>query len=165
MHLEANQAQRIVADDLIRTTSLPIFKYTTGTEKNTLDKAVPSLRIWLGNEKFRIPRGDRRSCELTDVWIWEMHNCTRLNGRMASVGGHDGTVMATYLYEQALRRGGFSVSFGDDGGSETAEPVPNSVAAMLGVVLYGPGKPAAAVPNDNPGAMSIGESLRRYHEL
>lgn len=113
IYLEANQMQRIFGDELIRTTDLPIKKFTTGVEKNTLDKGVPSLRVLLENGKFRIPRGDRRSVELTDTWINEMRNFTFTEGKLQSVGTHDDTVMGCWICDQAVRQGGFSFSFGE----------------------------------------------------
>jgi len=112
--LESNQMQRIFGDELIRTTDLPIKKFVTGAQKNTLDKGVPSLRVLLENSKFRIPRADKRSVELTDEWIKEMHNFTYANGKLQSVGGHDDMVMACWICDQAIRAGGFSFTFDDD---------------------------------------------------
>lgn len=112
--LESNQMQRIFGDELIRVTDLPIKKFVTGIQKNTLDKGVPSLRVLLENGKFRIPRGDARSVELTDVWIKEMHNFTYTNGKLQSVGGHDDTVMSCWIADQAIRQGGFSFTFEDE---------------------------------------------------
>jgi hypothetical protein len=112
--LEANQMQRIFGDELIRTTDLPIKKFMTGAEKNTLDKGVPSLRVLLENGKFRIPRGDKRSVELTDVWINEMRSMTWVDGKIQGVGAHDDTPMACWICDQAIRQGGFSFDFGED---------------------------------------------------
>ena len=93
--IESNQMQRVWGDELIRTTDLPIKKYTTTAQaKNALDKGVPGLRVLLENAKFRIPRGDRRSVELTDIWVEEMRSFTWHEGKLQSVGGHDDTVMA-----------------------------------------------------------------------
>lgn len=92
--LEANQMQRIFGDELIRTTDLPIKQFVTGAQKNTLDKGVPSLRVLLENGKFRIPRGDKRSIEITNLWIEEMRAFTWVEGALKSVGTHDDTVMA-----------------------------------------------------------------------
>jgi phage terminase large subunit-like protein len=115
VYLESNQMQRIFGDELIRLTDLPIKKFTTGTEKHSLDKGVPSLRVLLENQKFRIPRGDRRSVELTDVWINEMRAFTWNEGKLQSVAAHDDTVMACWICDQAIRQGsGFSFSFGDE---------------------------------------------------
>jgi hypothetical protein len=92
--LEANQAQRIFGDELIDQTDLPIKKYTTGVEKHHLAKGIPSLRTLLENRKMRIPRGDKRSVELTDIVIEEFHGWTYVDGRVEHTGDHDDTNMA-----------------------------------------------------------------------
>lgn len=113
--IEANQMQRIFGDELIRTTDLPIKKFTTTAQnKNALDKGVPSLRVLLENQKFRIPRGDRRSVELTDIWVAEMRAFTWADGKLQSVGTHDDTVMGCWICDQAIRQGAFEYSFGED---------------------------------------------------
>lgn len=113
--IEANQMQRVWGDELIRTTDLPVKKFvTTAQSKNALDKGVPGLRVLLENAKFRIPRGDRRSVELTDIWVEEMRSFTWHDGKLQSVGGYDDTVMAVWICDQAIRQGGFTFSFGDE---------------------------------------------------
>lgn len=115
--LEANQMQRIFGDELIRTTDLPIKKFITGAQKNTLDKGVPSLRVLLENGKFRIPRGDKKSIELTNIWIEEMRSFTWDEGTLKSVGSHDDCPLSCWICDQAIRAGGFSFDFGDDLGT------------------------------------------------
>jgi hypothetical protein len=112
--LESNQMQRIFGDELIRTTDLPVKKFVTGVQKNSLDKGVPSLRVLLENKKFRIPRGDRHSVEMTDIWINEMRSFTWADGKLQGVGAHDDLVMACWICDQAVKQGAFGFSFGDD---------------------------------------------------
>jgi hypothetical protein len=132
--LEANQMQRIFGDELIATSDLPIMKfYTTGTgatkkrsgkslpkgntvsqNKNSLEGGVPSLRVLLENKKFRIPRGDAYSVEMTDKWISEMKSFTWADGKLQGVGSHDDMVMACWIADQAIRQSGFSFSTGED---------------------------------------------------
>jgi hypothetical protein len=114
IYLEANQMQRIFGDELIRTTDLPIKQFVTGVEKNSLEKGVPSLRTLLENKKFRIPRGDQRSVEITNEWIAEMRSFTWHEGKLQGVGGHDDMVMACWICDQAVRQGGFTFSFGEE---------------------------------------------------
>lgn len=115
MALEDNQMQRIFGDELIRETDLPIFKFTTTAHtKNSLEFGVPELRVLLENGKLRIPRGDARSIELTDILISEMRSMTFLEGKVQSVGKHDDCVMSLWLANQAVKRGGFGFSFGED---------------------------------------------------
>ena len=112
--IEANQAQRVFGTELIRTTDLPVKLYETGEEKHSLEKGVPSLRVKFENKKYRIPRGDTRSVELTDVWVAELRAFTFDEGKVVSVATHDDTVMANWMCENAISQGAFSFSFGDE---------------------------------------------------
>lgn len=114
MALESNQMQRVFGDELIRETDLPIFKFTTDQSKNSLEFGIPELRVLLENGKFRIPRGDSRSIELTDILIDELRSMTFLEGKVKSVGKHDDAAMALWICNQAVKHGGFGFSFGDD---------------------------------------------------
>jgi intein/homing endonuclease len=125
---EANQAQRIFGDTLITETDLPILCYTTGVEKHALDKGVPGLRILFENRKYRIPRGDARSVELTNQWAHELTAFTWHEGKLASLTGHDDLPMANWLCEVGIGRGAFTFSMGLD-----TMPDPAKVAKKLTV--------------------------------
>lgn len=179
--LEANQMQRIFGDELIRTTDLPIKQFVTGAQKNTLDKGVPSLRVLLENGKFRIPRGDKRSIELTNLWIEEMRAFTWVEGSLKSVGTHDDTVMGCWICDQAIRAGGFSFDFGEDIATsgnldkmlqdenaetdETTVPTPEAeiegrIREALGMELEAPKSSGNLIDDEmgDPFGDSIGES-------
>lgn len=119
--LESNQMQQIFGQTLITDTDLPIKPFVTGAQKNTLDKGVPSLRVLLENRKFRIPRGDEHSVELTNRWRDEMKAFTFVDGKLQGVGTHDDTVMACWICDQALKLGAFSFTFGDEAELEDGE--------------------------------------------
>lgn len=136
--LEANQAQRIFGDELIRTTDLPVKLFTTSAQnKHALDKGVPSLRVLLENKKFRIPRGDERSVELTNIWRDEMRSFTWVEGKLQSVGTHDDTVMACWICDQAIRAGGFSFDFGEDYEPQTMEAMIRELTEEHGQEIEG----------------------------
>lgn len=116
LFIEANQMQRIYGDELIRETDLPIKKYDTGAEKHLLERGIPSLRILLENKKYRIPRGDIASIELTEIWVSEMRSWTFDDGKVVSMAAHDDTAMACWLCNQAIRQGGFTADFGEGEG-------------------------------------------------
>lgn len=132
--IESNQMQRVWGDELIRTSDLPIKKFvSTGTgkkgiqnpsgntftsNKNSLEGGVPALRVILENGKYRIPRGDAHSVEVTNTWIEEMQSFTMLeDGKLKGVGSHDDTVMACWIAERAIAAGGFSFSTGNEQGA------------------------------------------------
>jgi hypothetical protein len=119
--LEDNQMQAIYGQELMEETDLPIVTYTTGVEKHSLAKGVPALRTLLENKKYRCPRGDQESVEMTDVWIDELHNISVVDGKVISVGEHDDTVMASWLGEKAIEKGrAFGFSFGEEKGDKEA---------------------------------------------
>jgi hypothetical protein len=125
VHIEANQAQRVWSDEIIRTTSIPVRRFFTigiggrqpprgwrkgatnvSVNKHHIDRGVPGMRISLENRKWRIPRGDQRSIELTDAWIGEMGAMGWINGKVQSVGSHDDMVMASWMCHAAIELGG-----------------------------------------------------------
>lgn len=167
--VEANQAQRVWGDELIRTTDIPVKKFTTiglgkgkaganmsqTANKNDLEKGVPSLRPLLENRKWRIPYGDAASIEKAQWWVGEMNAFSFVDGKVQGVGEHDDTVMASWLADQAVRRGGFSSSFGDEGpkksrtvssgliqGGEQAAPAVAAPSSAGEDDTYQPGKPS-----------------------
>lgn len=119
--LEDNQMQAIYGQELKEETDLPIVTHQTGVEKHSLSKGVPMLRTLLENRKYRCPRGDAESVEITDIWIDELHNISVIDGKVQSVGEHDDTVMASWLAEKAIEKGrAFAFSFGEQPGDKAA---------------------------------------------
>ena len=114
VYMESNQFQRIFGDELIRTSDIPLRQVVTGSEKHSLEKGLPSLRVLLENRKYRIPRGDAASIEKTDIWIEEMRSHTFTRGKVRSTGDHDDTAMACFVAEKAINDSAFSFSFGED---------------------------------------------------
>jgi hypothetical protein len=114
MFLESNQMQAIFGQELKEDTDLPIKEFhTTGLAKHSLEKGLPSMRTLLENGKWRIPRGDARSVEMTDIWITELNQFLFDKGKVQSIGEHDDCAMASWIADQACRAGAsFSASFG-----------------------------------------------------
>ena len=121
-HIESNQAQRLITDEARVKLGLPVrYFFTSGVQpkkdwtrgmttlsanKHALDRGVPSLRLSLEAKKWRIPRGDARSIELTDLWIGEMNMISYQDAKIVSVGEHDDTVFACWFAEVAAQLGG-----------------------------------------------------------
>ena len=127
---EANQYQRVVTDEVIRTSDTPIKAfYTTGrrkvtslrtgmtqtysANKNAFDQGVPSLRMLFENGKIRIPWAPDTREEVAN-WVEEMQSFGWADGKLQGVGAHDDTVMAFWIADHAARYGGVSFSFGDE---------------------------------------------------
>lgn len=144
IHIEANQAQRVWGDEIIRTTDIPVRRFfTTGVggrqplnswkkgatnvavNKHHIDRGVPGMRMVLEHQKYRIPRGDENSIKLTDVWIGEMGSIGWINGKIQTVGKHDDTVMAGWMCETAVKMGGrqFEEFLDSSDGSEQTGPL------------------------------------------
>ena len=120
IYCESNQMQSIFGDELVRTTDLPIRKVITGSEKHSLERGLPSLRVLHEQQKYRVPRGDARSLELTDEWMKEMQSFTFKRGRIKSTGRHDDIGMANYICERAVKESDFSFCFGEQPGDAEA---------------------------------------------
>ena len=104
IYIEANAAQRIYGDELIRTTDLPVYKFvTTAAGKNSLESGVPGLRPLIENGKLRFARGDAASVQTTDILIAELGCFAWVDGKLQGVGAHDDTVMSLFLADQAIR--------------------------------------------------------------
>ncbi|MFC1490905.1 hypothetical protein ACFL6K_06815 [Candidatus Latescibacterota bacterium] len=94
--IENNLFQCLYEQQLISTTDLPIVGHTTGREKMDVFKGVPSLSVMFENGKYKIPRGDKRSVELTDILTNELIGL--------GIETHDDTVMALWITECGIRR-------------------------------------------------------------
>ena len=107
--IESNQAQQIYGKELQRETDLPVYPVQTGSDKHHLEKGLPGVRIFLEQGKYRIPRGDQKSRDMTNLWIGEMSDHT-FDGEVKCVGKHDDLAMACWITEKAMRAGAFSFS-------------------------------------------------------
>lgn len=94
-----------IYEEFIREISpgVPIEGHATGRNKADLAVGVPSLRLHLERKDYRIPRGDQRSRDLTDLWIAEAMAFGWHNDKLEGVGEHDDIVMAWWFAEIGLR--------------------------------------------------------------
>lgn len=162
--IESNAMQQVYTDEMRRTTDLPVKEFVThATNKNPLDKGIPSLRILLENRKLVIPRGDALSRQLTDVWIEEASQFGFVDGKLQGAGSHDDTVMAWWLASEAKKQGGFSFAIGDEeseatndwGAPEEGETEENWEEVMIG--SEDEDKPARDDEDDDEGPDLTGE--------
>lgn len=70
--VEDNNAQKWIAQELIRTTAIPVHSFTTTANKRDMAMGVPSLAVEFENGKWRLPYGDDRTKKLIDVFIEEL---------------------------------------------------------------------------------------------
>ena len=152
--IEDNQMQRIFGDELIRTTDVPIKKFTTRSDnKNSWQHGVPGLRILFENAKLRFARGNADAIRATDIYIEELTSFGWINGKLQGASEHDDCVMSLWLTIEACRTGGFKFSFGPDEHSRPStayagpvDPTPSKSAmedadrAALAKVIRFPGR-------------------------
>lgn len=132
--IESNGAQAIYGQELILDTDVPVFLHQTGADKHSLEKGIPSLRLFFENRKYRCPRGDEDSIIATSQWIGEMQSWTFSDGKIISVARHDDVAMAHWHCELAIQQGtAFQFAFGEQpGDQEAAENEAQREQAMLG---------------------------------
>lgn len=128
---ESNAFQAVAANELKRTSDLPIRSFTTSAQKHSLTEGLPSLRILLENGKFRFPRGDERSVDMIDLLIAEATNFTWVGGKATSIGGHDDTMMACYLCETGISKGTRSIVADYDSGKPNDLHPADQAAALV----------------------------------
>jgi hypothetical protein len=159
--IESNQMQVLFAQQLARRTDLPVRPFRTGEEKHTLRRGVPSLRPLIENGKWRFPRGDALSVELTDVLLDELNDFGFVDGKVQGIGNHDDCVMAMWIADQAIRAGaefGFS-----DGEDDLATAARRKEAEHMAALAQsgGPQDQLAALVEADRAAESAARSERR----
>lgn len=111
IYIEDNAFQRVFRDEMIKNTSLPVKGFTTGTNKNSLAKGVPSLQILFENRKFQIPRYSELDREITNELCNELRSFSWMDGKLQGVGSHDDMVMSLWVATEAARNSSFSYAF------------------------------------------------------
>jgi len=109
--VESNQFQKIIADMLKEYTDLPVREYVTGRKKTDLTEGVPSLRVLFENKKVKIPRGDKRSIDATEVFVRELNAFGFREGKLEGIGEHDDTVMAFWIANEAVKQEKIGLQF------------------------------------------------------
>lgn len=95
--VETNQMQVIFAQGA-KDAGLPIVEHTTGINKHDLRAGLPGLAILFEQGKFKFPRGDQRSIDITDTICLELSTVTWTEkGRLEGVGEHDDTCMSLWI--------------------------------------------------------------------
>lgn len=121
VQVEAVQAQKLYGDMLVHETGLPIRRFYTGKGKHSDVQGVPGMRVSFENHKWRIPRGDAFSIEMTDMWMGEMQALTMQDGKVISVATHDDLPIASWIAYNGVREGAsFGFSFGEQAGDAEA---------------------------------------------
>lgn len=103
MILENNVFQQIFVDEANRL-GMPVEGHTTGTNKYDLKNGLPGLAILFERGKIKIPRGDKRSVDLSDSLALELSSVTWTEKGLEGVGEHDDQAMSLWLTSIAAKR-------------------------------------------------------------
>lgn len=102
INIESNAYQRALPDEMAKFTDLPIAEFKTGSQKNTFEVGLPSLRKLFENQKFKIPRGNEISKTYTDHLMHELHSLTMQEGKVITAARFDDIAMALWFADQAI---------------------------------------------------------------
>lgn len=109
--IENNSFQKVFQDELVRTTDIPVQGFTTGVQKQSLDRGVPSLQILFENKKFVIPRKTQRDRDITDKLVNELKCFTWVDSKLQGLGAHDDMVMSLWIANECTKLSSFSFDF------------------------------------------------------
>jgi hypothetical protein len=94
--VETNQMQVIFAQGATDA-GLPVVEHQTGVDKHDLRGGLPGLAILFENNKFRFPRGDQKSIDVTDTICLELSSVTWTDkGKLEGISEHDDCCMALW---------------------------------------------------------------------
>ena len=125
--IESNQYQAALTQQMVATTDLPIYKFTTTARKHD-STGIPGLRPIFENSRISIPRGDAQTRKLTDIWLDQMEawSFDATTGKVVSVSEHDDLAMSFWIACQAAMQRELKFSFMDRAGmSERDKKVVN----------------------------------------
>ncbi|HPI19310.1 MAG TPA: hypothetical protein PKY56_02980 [Candidatus Kapabacteria bacterium] len=107
--IESNQMQMIFGQGL-ESENIPVITDNTGINKYDLKRGVPSLVLMFERNKVKLPRGDKFSCDMTDLLASEFASMTWTDKGLEGVGAHDDIPMSTWQ----AKKGMSFVKFGFD---------------------------------------------------
>lgn len=114
MKVENNGFQKVVEQEALRRTDIPIEGHTTGRNKHDPAMGVPGLLVHFENARYVIPRATDRCRMKTDPLIQELKAFTYVDGKLKGLGTHDDCVMALWIAESCVGEANFSFSMVGD---------------------------------------------------
>ena len=101
--IEKNSFQRIIVEEAIDQTSLPISGHETTKMKSDPSDGLPRIAVMFENGKYRYPYKTDEDKEHTDEMFDALNSLRYNNGRLENNHTPD-IVMAKYMAEQAIKR-------------------------------------------------------------
>jgi hypothetical protein len=104
--MESVQAQSIYPQEAAKA-GLPVKGHATSAKsKYSEDIGLPSLQVHFEQQKIKIPRGDEKSRDMTDILQQELSSMAYTPKGIQGTGSHDDTVMALLFAIMAAQQGG-----------------------------------------------------------
>jgi hypothetical protein len=100
--MEANQMQAIFVQES-EYAGLPVYAHTTGTNKHHLKDGLPGLAVLFEQGRFRFPRGDQHSIDVTDTVVSEFGTIAYTDKGLQGVGAHDDIPMGFWIATLAAK--------------------------------------------------------------
>ena len=94
--IESNQFQAIFPQELDRE-GLPVYAHNTGQNKYDFQTGLPMISVQFEKEKYRMPRGDEYSRNMTDLLVSELNSISWTEKGLQGVGAHDDMPMSLWV--------------------------------------------------------------------
>lgn len=99
--IEQNSFQKLIVQEAVESTSLPIEGHTTGKSKSDPSEGIPRIAVQFENGKYLYPYKEHDDIEKTDMVHDALNSLKYDKGKIVNNHTPD-IVMAKYLAEQAL---------------------------------------------------------------
>lgn len=99
--IEQNSFQKLIVQEAIEQTALPIQGHTTGRSKSDPAEGIPRIAVQFENGKYLYPYKEKEDIEKTDMVHEALNSLKFHNGKIQNNHTPD-IVMAKFLAEQAL---------------------------------------------------------------
>ncbi|MEE9215698.1 MAG: terminase family protein [Thermodesulfobacteriota bacterium] len=95
--IESNQYQKVLAQELTQTTSIPILPYHTGSEVKDLEMGLPKLRMHMENERLRYPAYAPLSDGMENLFFEMRGYIMNEESKIEHVTAHNDCMMSLWL--------------------------------------------------------------------
>lgn len=100
---ESNSFQVVFSQDLAKHSNMPIAPYNTGSEKNTYEVGIPSLKTNFENGNYEVPYGDKETKDYVDTLFRQLNGFIYEDGKVVSVTKYDDCGLSWWLADTAAR--------------------------------------------------------------
>jgi hypothetical protein len=107
--IESNQYQKVLAQELAETSSIPVLPYHTGSEVKDFEKGLPRIRTHMENSRYIFPDPDDLP-EVLKTFYFELGGyIIDESGKLIHTTKHNDTVMSNWLATIACEKVSYRV--------------------------------------------------------